>query len=142
MAFDLPPIVKLAQRLQAELEEAVRRFPRYHKYAHGATLRAQAMEVTQTAWRAWQRRGERVELLEQLVLKMDDLKLSIQLGKDIRAFRSFGEFTRIWQTAIELGRQCGGWYRQHSKGQNAAPSMVPQRARKLSSRAASIEANP
>lgn len=39
MSFSLPPIVKAAERLLLEIELAVRRFPRYHKYTHGTHLR-------------------------------------------------------------------------------------------------------
>ena len=42
MSFSLPPIVKAAERLLLEIEQAVRRFPRYHKYTHGTRLREQA----------------------------------------------------------------------------------------------------
>lgn len=48
MPFELPPIVKQAERLMLEIEIAVRQFPRYHKYAVGAELREQrttAIEV-------------------------------------------------------------------------------------------------
>jgi hypothetical protein len=54
MSYALPPIVKAAERLLLEIEQAVRRFPRYHKYTHGTRLRDQAMAVTQLAHRAWQ----------------------------------------------------------------------------------------
>jgi hypothetical protein len=36
VSFTLPPVVKQAERLLVEIELAVRRFPRYHKYALGA----------------------------------------------------------------------------------------------------------
>lgn len=39
MTFALPPIAKLAERLQLDIEQAVRGFPRFHKYALGADLR-------------------------------------------------------------------------------------------------------
>jgi len=61
MSFALPPIVRLAERLLVEIEQAVRRFPsRYHRYAIGAVLRAQAMSVAKLAHRAWRDRQNQV----------------------------------------------------------------------------------
>ena len=40
--YELPPIVRLAERLVVMVEEAVRRFARYHRYTFGAELRRQA----------------------------------------------------------------------------------------------------
>ena len=61
MRYDLPPIVKLSHRLLADMERAVRRFSRYHKYAIGSTLRAQAMTVAQCAHRAWYYRAQQLQ---------------------------------------------------------------------------------
>lgn len=53
MFNSLPPIARLAQRILADIENAVRRFPRYHKYTVGSDLRAQAMAVARCTHRAW-----------------------------------------------------------------------------------------
>jgi hypothetical protein len=45
MPHQAPEIVKLAERVLVDIEIAVRGFPRYHKYASGAALRAQATRV-------------------------------------------------------------------------------------------------
>ena len=46
------PIWRDAQRLLILVEEAVRRFPRYHKYALGSDLRHQALWICQLINRA------------------------------------------------------------------------------------------
>ena len=147
MSFDLPPILKLAERLVVEIEQAVRSWPRYHKYTHGSTLRTQAIEVLQLANRAWRTRNQRSEWTGKLVWAVDDLKQSLQIGKHIKAFASFAQFEAIYQLAEELGKQCGAWHarqsEKHPKSQNAgAQNATPQRAQILSARAASTEANP
>jgi hypothetical protein len=48
--YDHLPIWKDAVALAALLEEVVRRFPRYHKYALGADLRRQAYAVGPWWW--------------------------------------------------------------------------------------------
>lgn len=144
MAFELPPIVKLAERLLLEIERAVRRFPRYHKYAHGTDLRQQAMKVAKLAHRAWRDRQRRSDWTSRLNFAIDDLKLSLQLCKQVEAFVSFEQFEAIARVAADLGKQCGGWQKQQqSKGQNAsARDARAQRPKTLSTRTASHEVSP
>ncbi len=52
MSYEAPPILRLVERLLVELEEAVRRFPRYHKYTLGSELRTQAMRIACLSHRA------------------------------------------------------------------------------------------
>src|SRR6185369_11549418 len=145
MSFSLPPIVKLAERLLVDIEQAVRRFARYHKYSIGTDLRKRAMQIAQFAHRAWRDGAHRQEWTRKLVWAVDDLKLNLQIGSRIRAFASFAQFEALVRTAAELGCQVGGWFKQqHAKGQNAGAGRAPQqRAQILSDSAASLfEANP
>jgi hypothetical protein len=138
MSYALPPICKAAERLLLEIEQAVRRFPRYHKYTHGTRLREQAMEIAQLAHRAWRDQSQRAMWTTKLVWAVDDLKLSLQLGKQIEAFASFAQFEMLARLCAGLGKQCGGWRKQqHRDSQNAQAGKPPtQRAEILSSRAA------
>jgi hypothetical protein len=136
MSFVLPPIVKLAERLLVDIEQAVRRFARFHKYSFGADLRAQAMKVAQLVHRAWRDRARQAEWLGKLVWAVDDLKLSLQLGSRIRAFSSFAQFEQLARLAADLGRQTGGWHRQqHPNVQNGPHRIAGQRDQILSSHA-------
>lgn len=138
-----PPIVMLAERVLVDIEQAVRQFPRYHKYASGAELRAQARELVRVAHRAWRDAAERGRWLEALVIAVDEFKLSMQIAQRIQAFSSFAQFEELARLVSDLGRQCGGWQKQHRKGQNRpAPSAGPGRAQILSARDASYGANP
>ena len=143
MSYGLPPIVKAAERLMLEIEQAVRRFPRYHKYTHGTRLREQAMAIARLAHRAWRDQAQRPIWTSKLIWAVDDLKLSLQLGKQIEAFASFAQFEMLARLASELGKQCGGWRKQqHRDSQNVAGQRTPpQRAEILSSRTAH-EASP
>jgi hypothetical protein len=139
----LPPIANIATRFLIEIENAVHGFPRYHKYALGADLRRQAMQLVVLCNRAWRDRGGVVHWVNRLVWAIDEIKIALQLGSQIRAFRSFGVFEQLIRTAEDLGRQAGGWKRQlmqHPKGQNPAASSRPERAQTLSARAASADA--
>jgi hypothetical protein len=108
MAFQSPTIVKLAERMLKDIEQAVRGFARFHKYQHGAVLRERAMAVAEAAHRAWRERGV-VLYVEQLVDAVDSLKIALQLGQQIHAFASFRQFEAIATVQADLGRQCGGW---------------------------------
>jgi hypothetical protein len=140
---ELPPIAKLSERLLLDVEQAVRRFVRYHRYALGADLRRQAAEVRRLVDRAWRDKPRQLHWTTELVWAIDELKLSLQLGSQLRAFASFGQFEGLIRTTEDLGRQAGGWKRQqqHPKGQNPPPSSGPERAQILSTRAASSGAN-
>ncbi len=103
------PIWRDATRLLVAIEQSVRAFPRYHKYTLGTELRRQAMTVCRTILRAADHREEQLPHLQRLVDVVDDLKLQIQLGKELHAFKSFNEFQAIAELAVAVGKQSGGW---------------------------------
>ena len=109
------PIWRDATRMLVEIEQAVRHFPRYHKYALGSELRLQAMAVCRAIVRAADagRPGETADApgrnLYRLTLAVEDIKLSIQLAKEVNAFASFSEFSRVAELAVAVGKQSGGW---------------------------------
>ena len=139
----LPPIAQLARRFLVEVEQAVRGFSRYHRYALGADLRKQAMQLVVLCHRAWRDRGGVAHWVNRLVWAVDEIKIALQLGSEIRAFRSFGVFEQLILMAEDIGRQAGGWKRQlmqHPNGQNPAASSRPECAKTLSARTASATA--
>jgi hypothetical protein len=143
MTFHLPPVVRLSETLARDIEQAVSKFARAHRYSFGAKLSADAWAVLTTANRAARQPDRRSQLLEQLVDEVDDLKQRLQLGQRLHQFSSFGQFEALMRSAIQLGQQVGGWHRQfHPKGQSAQASAPGQRAMTLSTRTASrYEAN-
>ncbi len=139
MTFTLPPIAKTAERLLLEIEKAVANFPRKFRYTAGEKLREQAMGVTVLVHRAWWDKVNQVAMIERIRWEVDALKIRMQLCKGLRAFASMGQFEMLARIARELGRQAGGWFRQHSgkhpNGQNGHGRHADaQRAKKLSTR--------
>lgn len=133
MSFALPPILKLAESLTANIELAVATFPRAHHHDFGGELRKQARSVLRLVNRAWRDKANQAQLVAALVWEVDNLNLKLQLGQRLRAFRSLGQFEALARTAKELGKQTGGWNRQHHPtGQNAAPTGQKQRSQILS----------
>ena len=118
------PIWCDATRLLVETENAVRKFPRYHKYAVGAELRRQAMNLCRSIVRAAARSQAAQEAeLERLVFAVEDIKTSIQLAKELKAFASFAEFARMAELAVTVGKQSGGW--RKSARARARPVISP-----------------
>ncbi|HEY1898619.1 MAG TPA: four helix bundle protein [Steroidobacteraceae bacterium] len=141
MGLNLPPLVKQAESLQAQIELAAARFPRAHRYSLGTELRSDAMAVVRLGHKAWRAKFPEA-LLDQLSDAIDDLKLRLQLAQRIQAFASFAQFEALAREAASLGRQCGGLRKKRPvSGQNARGEPPAQRSRSLSSRAASSEAN-
>lgn len=106
------PIWHDANRLMVDIEQAVRGFPRYHKYTIGTELRTTALRLCQTIHRAHSRKQSRARLVQQVSELIDDLKMQIQLAKELRAFHNFAQFQRVAEQAVGLGRQAGGWLKQ------------------------------
>jgi len=112
--YDHLPIWAAAFNTAVAMERAVARFPRAHRYVLGADLRRVSQRICALIVRANEARDERSRVLDQLVITVEQLKLFIQLGKELRAFASFAEFENLARSAVELGRQSGGWRRQAS----------------------------
>ena len=118
------PIWRDANRLLLAIEQAVRVFPTYHKYTLGSELRRQAMEVCRLIMRAADQRADHSGWLQRLVMAVDDLKLAVQLAKELEAFRSFKEFQPIAELALApIGngrKQSGRWSKRlaAAAGQN------------------------
>jgi hypothetical protein len=108
------PLWRDSNRFLIEIEQAVRAFPRYHKYTLGSELRKQAMTICRLVARAAQCNDApgRERLIEQLVWQVEDSKLSLQLGKELEAFASFAQFCRLAEQAVALGKQSGGWWKR------------------------------
>lgn len=106
------PLWRDANALLLAIEQAVQHFPRYHKYSLGVDLRRQAMGVCRLIVRAYNDKPRQAQQVRRLVLAVDDLKVLLQLGKELQAFRRFDEFERVARLAVSVGRQCGGWQRR------------------------------
>jgi hypothetical protein len=139
MTLATPPIVKLAFGLLRDIELAVSKFPRCHRYGVGEDLRRAAREVLRVANRAWRDKPQQARWVGQLVWDTDELKFTLQLAKQVHAFHSFAQFEALARCAEELGMQVGGWKKQqHPNGQNSPAQPPAERAETLSTRAASI----
>ena len=99
-----------SNRFFVEVETAVRTFPRYQKYTLGSDLRRQAMHICSLVARAaqWRAGPERARLLERLAWQVEDVKMSLRLGKELEVFAAFAQFQHLAEQAVAIGRQSGG----------------------------------
>jgi hypothetical protein len=143
MAHSLPPIDALAKRLMREVYQATDGFSRAHRYGVGEDLRRDARVLPRLCNRAWRDRPRQRHWTEQLVWAIDEVKIGLQLAKELHAFRGLRQFEALIRLAEDLGRQAGAWKRaqQHPKGQSSPAAVPPAgRAQTLSTRAASASA--
>ena len=101
-----PPLYRQAQRLLLLIEEAVRQFSRYHKYTIGSDLRRDAKRVMRLTHRAVFD-GE-VQQIIALLHAVDELKLTLQLARDIGACADLKRFAVM---AAECAPFAAGMFR-------------------------------
>lgn len=82
------PIYKAAYDLCLYLEQVVNQFSRYHKYTLGADLRDSARPALRLVVRANARR-DRAPVLLELREELEELKVLLRLGQDVKAFVNF-----------------------------------------------------
>jgi len=138
MTFHAPPIVKKAEQLLLEIEQAVRSFSGYHRQL-GEKLRDQIQTVWQLAQQAYSEKEHRLGLVDQLTREVDLLRLKLQMAAMLRAFTSKARSEQLARLCQDLGKQAGGWKKDvHRSAQNDQPCpRCGQRGKILSTPAAS-----
>lgn len=124
------PIWRDANRLLVEIETAVRAFPRHHKYTVGRELRVLAMRVCRLLARALAAADEqRLASVRQLLDKVGDLKITIQLARGVQAFAGFAASERSATLAVAIGQQGGApdcaVFPRSASGRNPGPEDDP-----------------
>jgi len=109
------PIYKKAFDLNLYVEKAVRNFSRYHKYTLGTELRNSVREVIKLIVRANSHKNKWPILIELREL-LEQIKLTIRLCKEVKAFNNFNSFNVAINQVIDISRQNEGWIKSLSKG--------------------------
>ena len=108
------PIYKKAYDLTLYFEQIVRNFSRYHKYTLGSELREKSREILQLIRQANNTLDKRIILLE-LRERLEELKLTIRLCKDVKAFANFNSFQYSINEVVNLSKQNEGWLKAVQK---------------------------
>jgi hypothetical protein len=112
------PIYKAALDLTVHLEKVVAGFSRYHKYTLGTELRQGSRALLQQVVRANNAAdaGERAAELLHLRDQIEALLLTMRVGKEVQAFRSFAGYLHAVEQVGSVARQNEGWFR-HTRAQ-------------------------
>ncbi len=98
------PIYKAAFGLVVYFEKIVKNFSRYNKYTHGTALRDLARENLMLIVRANKTYNKR-PVLEQVRMKLEELKVMIRVCKEVRAFASFNSFETSVNMVVSIAKQ-------------------------------------
>ena len=110
------PIYKKAMDMAVYVEQVVKGFSKYHKYTIGADLRNLTREVVRLIISANSKADqERRAALLQLRDTTEQVKVTIRICKEVKAFRNFNSFQYVAGLAVNIGRQCEGWIRSVQK---------------------------
>ena len=93
------PIYKAAMDMAILIERQVRGFPRYHKYTLGSELRAGAHEIVRLVIQA-NPQADRLATLARLRDTVEMLKVSLRIGQEVQAFKSFQAFAQAIERTI------------------------------------------
>lgn len=114
------PIYKAAFDLSIYFEGIVKNFSRYHKYTHGQALRNLSREALMLIVRANNTR-DRLPVLEDIRIKLEELKVVIRICKEVRAFPNFNSFEVSVNQIVNIARQNEGWVRSLSPKKRTRP---------------------
>jgi len=108
------PIYRKGLELSIYLETVVRNFSRYNKYTLGERMRTLALDIVTMTIRANSER-DRVKTLEELRVKIEELKTVFHVAKEVKAFPNFNTFAHGTKLLVDLGRQNEGWLKYQRK---------------------------
>jgi hypothetical protein len=102
------PIFKSALELAVYIEKIVRGFEKYHKYTMGVDLREKSKEILYLINRANLSENKKLALAK-LRDGCEDMKMLIQLSKELQAFKSFKQFEYSSMLTVSVCKQAQGW---------------------------------
>ena len=109
------PIYRKAVELTVLMENTVRGFARYHKYSIGADMRNLSRAIAALIIKANSEK-DKVRTVTELRDKCEEMKFTITVGKEIKAYKSFKQFQIAATIAVDLSRQSEGWLGSSRKG--------------------------
>ena len=111
--YDHLKIYKRTFDLCLYLETVVKGFSRYNKYTLGKELREGARLAVKLIARA-NGKTDKLETLLELRELLEEMKLTLHLCKEIKAFNNFNSFHVAINHVIDISRQNEGWIKSLS----------------------------
>jgi hypothetical protein len=117
-------IYKRAFDLNLYFENTVRQFSRYHKYTLGTELRDRARRIVKLIVQA-NERMDKMDVLLTLRAELEQLKLTLRLCKEVKAFHNFNSFQTAMNQVIDLSRQNEGWMKKNRSEEETGHGQNP-----------------
>jgi hypothetical protein len=114
MQYDNLPIYKSALDFCVYIETIVKGFGKYEKYTIGEDLRNYSKEILFLVHKA-NISLEKKDKLEHLRDKCEELKMLIQLCKELKAFQSFKQFEVSSKMIVDIARQSQAWLNHYAR---------------------------
>jgi hypothetical protein len=108
------PIYKAALDMAVHMEKVAASFSRAHRYTLGNELRTLAHRSVMLTIKANNEVAKK-PILKELSAVLDEIKISIHIAKEIKAFHSFRSFEVCIRNVDSVARQCQGWLGSQSK---------------------------
>lgn len=120
------PIYKATYDLCLHFERVVHGFARYHKYSLGTDLRDGARRILKLVVRANARR-DKASVLLQIREEVEQLKVLLRLGNDVKAFSNFNSFEHAIGLVVDIAKQNEGWLKSQRTGRGQNRQVMPDR---------------
>ena len=114
MKYENLPIYKSAMDFCVYMETIVKGFEKYHKYTLGVDLRNESKSLLYLIHRANIHEKKHTQLLE-LRDKCEDVKMLLQLTKELKAFNSFKQFEHSSKLMVEICKQSQAWLNYYAR---------------------------
>lgn len=102
------PIYKSALNLAVYMEQIVRGFEKYHKYTMGVELREKSKTLLFAINRV-NMSDDKVKALTTLRDACEDMKVLIQIAKELQSFKNFKQFEHSSLLAVTVCKQAQAW---------------------------------
>ena len=102
------PIYRSALELAVYMEQIVRGFEKYHKYTIGVDLRQKSKSLLFAIGHA-NLSDDKLHSIESLRDICEEMKMLIQLSKELKAFKNFGQFEHSSLLTVTVCKQAQAW---------------------------------
>ena len=104
------PLYKKSLELCVYVEQIVKLFDRYTKYTIGNDLRVMSKEILFLLNRAnLEPKMTKALKIKELVNSCEDMKMLLQLAKELKAFKNFKQFEISSKLSVEICKQSQAW---------------------------------
>lgn len=114
MRYEELPVYKAGMDFAVYIETIVKKFEKYEKYTIGEDLRNYSKELLFLIHRANISEDKR-ERLEHLRDKCEEIKMLLQLSKELKAFRSFKQFEVSSRLIVAVCKQSQAWLNHYAR---------------------------